>query len=225
LALQRLSAEIRSTIAANEASIARASQRAEEIELSKLSLISDFNDEVSKEISRVNSELAQYEQAMVATRDVVTRTDIRAPVDGTVFNLRVKTVGGVVAAGDPILEIVPHEDTLIVEARLSPSDIDMVASGQPARVHLTPFAARHMAPLEGHLLHISSDVLIDTATHASYYELRIAVDADHMASRPDSVALTPGMPAEVYIMTGEQSLFSYLAAPLTRSFRRALREE
>jgi HlyD family type I secretion membrane fusion protein len=225
LALRRVSSQLKAQIASNEATIARAAQKAEEIELSILSLRTDFNESLSKELVRVNSELAQIEEAMTSSEDVFRRTEIHAPVSGTVLNLRSKTIGGIVGSGEPILDIVPAEDTLVIEARLSPNDIDIVAAGQTARVHLTPYSARNMPPLEGQLVRISPDAMIDEATRESYYELRIEVDPATLDRLPADVEMTAGMPAEVFILTGEQSLFSYIAAPVTRSFRKAFREE
>ena len=225
LALRRLSSELKAQIASNEATIARAAQKAEEIELSILSLRTDFNDELSKELVRINSELAQIEEAMTSSEDVFRRTEIYAPVSGRVLNLRLETIGGIVRPGEPILDIVPAEDALVIEARLSPNDIDVAAVGQVARVHLTPYSARSTAPLDGRLVRISPDVKIDEGTRQAYYEVRIEVEPETLDRVAADVEMTPGMPAEVFILTGEQSLFSYIAAPIARSFRKAFREE
>jgi HlyD family secretion protein len=225
LALRRLASQLKSQIASNEATIARAAQKAEEIELQILSLKTDFQDQLARDLVRVNSELAQLEESMTSSRDVFRRTEIFAPVSGRVHNLRFETIGGIVRPGERILDIVPAEDALVIEARLSPNDIDVVAVGQMARVHLTPYSARSMAPLEGELVRISPDAKRDEATRESYYEVRIEVDPDMLERMATKVEMTPGMPAEVFILTGEQSLFSYMAAPVTSSFRRAFRED
>jgi HlyD family secretion protein len=225
LALRRLASQLKSQIASNEATIARAAQKAEEIELQILSLKTEFQDQLARDLVRVNSELAQLEESMTSSRDVFRRTEIFAPVSGRVHNLRAETIGGIVRPGERILDIVPAEDALVIEARLSPNDIDVVAVGQIARVHLTPYSARSMAPLEGHLVRISPDAKVDEATRETYYEVRIEVDPDMLERMATKVEMTPGMPAEVFILTGEQSLFSYMAAPVTSSFRRAFRED
>jgi HlyD family secretion protein len=225
LALRRLSSQLKAQIASNEATIARAAQKAEEIELQILSLKTDFQDSLARDLVRVNSELAQLEESMTSSQDVFRRTEIFAPVSGRVINLRSETVGGIVRPGEQILDIVPAEDALVIEARLSPNDIDVVAVGQTARVHLTPYSARTMAPLEGKLVRISPDAKVDEATRESYYEVRIEVDPATVERLAVSVEMTPGMPAEVFILTGEQSLFSYMAAPVTSSFRKAFREK
>lgn len=225
LALRRLSSQLKSQIASNEATIARAAQKAEEIELQILSQKTDLREALAKDLVRVNSELAQLEEAMTSSEDVFRRTEIRAPVDGTVLNLRAETLGGIVRPGEPILDIVPAEDAAVIEARLSPNDIDVVAVGQTARVHLSPYSARNMAPLDGTLVRISPDAMIDEQTREAYYQVRIEIDPAILARLAADVDMTPGMPAEVFILTGEQSLFSYIAAPVTRSFRKAFREE
>jgi HlyD family secretion protein len=225
LALRRLASQLKSQIASNEATIARAAQKAEEIELQILSLKTDFQDMLAKDLVRVNSELAQLEESMTSSRDVFRRTEIFAPVSGRVHNLRFETIGGIVRPGERILDIVPAEDALVIEARLSPNDINVVAVGQMARVHLTPYSARTMAPLEGKLVRISPDAKVDEATRETYYEVRIEVDPDMLERMATKVEMTPGMPAEVFILTGEQSLFSYMAAPVTNSFRKAFRED
>jgi HlyD family secretion protein len=99
-----------------------------------------------------------------------------------------------------------------------------VSLGQPARVHLIPFASRHVPPLEGRLTHISADSTVDQATQEMYYQVRVEVDPEVMARMTADVELTPGMPAEIYIVTGEQTLFDYFITPIKRSFRRAFRE-
>ena len=225
LALRRLASQLKSQIASNQATIARAAQKGEEIELQILSLRTEFQDKLSTDLVRINSELAQLEESMTSSRDVFRRTEIFAPVSGRVHNLRSETIGGIVRPGERILDIVPEEDALVIEARLSPNDIDAVAVGQVARVHLTPYSARSMAPLEGYLARISPDAKVDEATRETYYEVRIEVDPKMLERMATKVEMTPGMPAEVFILTGEQSLFSYMAAPVTSSFRKAFRED
>jgi HlyD family secretion protein len=225
LVLQRLAAQLRAKLASNEATIARARQKIHEAALAILQVRTEFQDFLAKEAVRVNSELAQLEEAMATSEDVFERTEIRAPVAGTVLNLDATTVGGIIRPGEPILDLVPSDDALLIEARLSPNDIDVVSLGQPARVHLTPFASRHVPALEGRLTHISADSTVDQATQEMYYQVRVEVDPEVMARMTSDVELTPGMPAEIYIVTGEQTLFDYFITPVKRSFRRAFREE
>jgi HlyD family type I secretion membrane fusion protein len=225
LALRRLRSDLKARAAANDASIARAGQRKEEVALNILALETQFQDEIANELAEVNREIAQLEEAMTATEDVFRRTEIKAPVAGTVLNLKIRTIGGIVQPGEPILDIVPSDDKLVIEARLSPNDIDSVAVGQAARVHLTPYASRDVPSLAGRLAFISPDSTYDERTQQTYYALRVEVDSATLAPLPEGVELFAGMPAEVFIVTGEQSLFGYFAAPVIRSFRRAFTEE
>ncbi|TIL30079.1 HlyD family type I secretion periplasmic adaptor subunit [Mesorhizobium sp.] len=225
LALQRLRAELVARSAANEASIARSQQAIEEVAIAILSAETEFHNSIAEDSSRVNSELSQLEQGIASTEDVLLRTDILAPVAGTVLNLRAKTIGGVVGPGEPILDIVPEEDALVFEARLSPNDIDVVTIGQMARIHLGPYSARNLTPLMGNVVRISPDIMTDDATRQAYYEVRVQVGSEALVNLPPDVMLKPGMQAEVFILSTEQTLFGYMSAPIVSSFRRAFREE
>jgi len=155
-----------------------------------------------------------------AAEDVIARSSIRAPIAGTVVGLQVHTSGGVVKAGEPLLSIVPRDEPLVIEARVDPNDIDIVHKGLPAQVRLTPFNARMVPPIPASVVWVSADSLNDKNTGASYYLARVK-----LTKLPRDVQLYPGMPAEVMILTGERTFMSYLAAPITRSFRRAFREK
>lgn len=225
LALQRLRAELIAKIASNEAAIARAEQTIEEIAIAILATETEFHNTLAGEITRVNGELAQLEEGMASSEDVLLRTEIFAPVAGVVLNLRAKTVGGIVRPGEPILDILPEEDALFIEARLQPNDIDVVAEGQLARVHLGPYSARNLPPLLGTVVRISPDIMTDEATRQTYYEVRIQVGPEVLTTLATDVMLKPGMQAEVLIMSTEQTLFGYMATPVISSFRRAFREQ
>jgi HlyD family secretion protein len=222
LVLQRLAAQLEAKVASNEATIARARQKVHETALAILQVRTDFQDLLAKDAVRVNTELAQLEEAMATSEDVFERTEIRAPVAGTVLNVNATTVGGIIRPGEPILDLVPSDDALLIDARLSPNDIDIVSLGQPARVHLIAFTSRHVPPLEGRLTHISADSTIDQATRETYYQVRVEVDPEVMARMTADVELTPGMPAEIYIVTGDALRLLHHA--IKRSFRRAFRE-
>jgi multidrug efflux pump subunit AcrA (membrane-fusion protein) len=159
-----------------------------------------------------------------AARDVIERSDIRAPITGTVVGLQVHTAGGIIKPGEVLLSIVPRDEPLVVEAHLDPNDIDVVHKGLEAQVRLTPLNARTVPPLAGRVVWVSADRLSDERTGSSYYLARIEIEPDS-GSLPDDVVLYPGMPAEVMIPTGERTFADYLIAPITRSFRRALREQ
>ncbi len=159
-----------------------------------------------------------------AAEDVIARSSIRAPIAGTVVGLKVHTSGGVIKAGEPLLSIVPRDEPLVIEARIDPNDIDIVHKGLPAQVRLTPFNARMIPPIPASVVWVSADAMNDQNNGSSYYLARVKLSG-LPSELPEGVQLYPGMPAEVMILTGERTFLSYLAAPITRSFRRAFREK
>jgi multidrug efflux pump subunit AcrA (membrane-fusion protein) len=174
--------------------------------------------------AELDGKRTEQQAQLRAAKDVIARSSIRAPITGTVVGLQVHTSGGVVKAGDPLLSIVPKDEPLVIEARVDPNDIDIVHKGLPAQVRLTPFNARMVSPIPASVVWVSADAMNDQNTGASYYLTRVKL-TDLPSELPKDVQLYPGMPAEVMILTGERTLLNYLAAPITRSFRRAFREK
>ena len=168
-------------------------------------------------------ELGEYRAQLRVAHDVLARTEVRAPVDGTVVALQVHSVGGVIAAGEPLLDVVPGEERLIVEAKVDPVDIDVVQAGLHAEVRLLPFNLRDTPPVPGEVISISADSLKDERTGQTWYLARIVLDDAFLAGL-DGVAPSPGMPVEVMIHTGERTPLEYFLEPIVRSFRRAFRE-
>lgn len=152
------------------------------------------------------------------------RTLVRSAIEATVINLRVHTNGGVVQPGAAILDLVPWEDRLVVDARIDPGDIDVVSQGMSAYVRLTALSRRNDVPLSGVLTRVSADLLQDEMTGAVYYLGRVELDAAQ-GGLIDGPTLYPGMQAEVMIVTGNITPLDYLLRPLTRSLRRAMRDQ
>jgi len=225
LALQRAEAEITGARAANRAAIARARQSIGETELQILDLDARREDEVTEELTQVRSELSEVAEDLRASEDVLTRTVVIAPVAGTVVDLRFHTVGGVIGPGEPILDIVPFEEDLLIDARVAPIDIDAVAPGQTAQVHLTAYRQRNLPRIDGRVRQVSADRLVDEATGEPYFLARVEVDRDRLDALDEGIQLLPGMPAEVLILTGERTALAYLLDPFVDTFRRGLREE
>ena len=171
----------------------------------------------------VRAELEEARQKLSIGRDVNERRQVVAPVSGRVVNLRIVTPGGVVTAGQPILDIVPVDEPIVIAARLKATDIDSVWPGLEAEVRLTPYKARVMPMLKGTVREVAADATYDEKTNAFYYEAQIVLDPKQMKELHD-VKLISGMPAEVFVKLGSRSLFRYLMQPLTDSFRRAFRE-
>ena len=228
LALQREQAAIREQRAANSAAIARAEQSIGETETQMLALEAQRLDEISSAMTEVQAGLAEVGERLVASEDVLNRTSIVAPIAGTVVNKRYSTEGGVIGPGQPILDIVPLDEALIISARLSPTDIDVVEPGMRAAVNLSALPQKNLPRIEGEVIRVSADALVDETTGQSYFDVRVRVPHDELQRLSErlgeDLSLTPGMPADVLIVTGERTVLEYLISPLRDSLRNALRE-
>jgi HlyD family secretion protein len=206
------------------ASAAEAKGKIAEIELQILQVDQDLSSDVAKELREIDSKIGEYVERKVTAEDQLKRTDIRAPQDGIVFQSTANTVGGVIAAGDPIMMIVPESDKLTVEAKVEPKDIDLVAIGQPVVLRFSAFNQRTTPELNGSVSRLAADTTNDQRTGQSYYVVRIAIDPGEV-DRLGAVKLTPGMPVEAFIQTGERTLVSYLVKPLHDQLMRSMREK
>lgn len=173
--------------------------------------------------AELKGDIDQSGAQLTSMQDALSRTYVRAPVDGTVVGLQVHSIGGVIQGGETLLHVVPADERLTVEARADPLDIDIIHAGLQAEVRLTPYNMRDTPPIPGRVLSVSADSLIDERTGVPYYLVRIVLDAEFLEHLPD-VHPTPGMPAEVMIYTGQRTAFEYIIEPFTRSFHRAFRE-
>lgn len=210
-------AELRSQISATETEIAR-----KELEIFQVG--KSFRQKVVDELKKVQSEINDYRERLNAAEHLYGQTEVRAPVDGVVVGSGVHTIGGVIPPGGTLLELVPVNDKLIVEARINPQDIDKVQVGLPARIKFTAFKQRTTPELAGTLRYVSADVLRDPQSEMVYFVARIEVPEEEVV-RLGGKQLQPGMMAEVFIRTGERTMVDYLIQPLRDSFRRAWLEE
>lgn len=169
-------------------------------------------------------ELGENQAQLRVAEDAIARAAIKAPVSGVVIDLKIHTTGGVIKAGEPLMAIVPRDEPLTIEAQIEPNDIDVVRPGLAAHVRLTPYNVRFAPPMPGKVVSVSADRFTDPKSNAAYYMARIELTRKPSDIDP-SIKLYPGMPAEVIIVTGERTMFAYLAAPITRSFRKAFRED
>ncbi|MFC7609274.1 HlyD family type I secretion periplasmic adaptor subunit [Teichococcus aestuarii] len=180
--------------------------------------------EISAEARETRNRLNETEEKLRAARDVAQRREIVAPEDGTIVGSRFFNLGAVVRAGEPVMEIVPAEDRLVAEVRLSPTDIDVVYPGLHSEVRLPAFKQRLVPYLHGEVTYVAEDVTLDERTRMSHYRVQIAIEPDQLA-RLENVALRPGMPVEAQIQTGSRSFFRYMMQPVLDSFHRAFREQ
>jgi HlyD family secretion protein len=206
------------------AAAAQAKGKIAETALQILQIDQDIASDVAKELREVDGKIGEFIERKVAAEDQLKRIDIRAPQDGTVFQLAVHTVGGVITAGDPIMLIVPEADNLSVEAKVNPQDIDQLQLNQKATLRFSAFNVRTTPEIEGIVTRISADTSSDQRTGQSYYTIRIAMAADQL-ERLGDVKLLPGMPVEAFVQTGDRTMLSYLVKPLHDQFMRAFREK
>jgi HlyD family secretion protein len=205
------------------AAIAQSKGKISETELQILQIDQEMRSEVGKDLADIRAKTAELSERRVAAEDQLRRIDIRAPQDGTVLQLAVHTVGGVVAQGEQIMLIVPTSDTLDVEAKVAPQDIDQLRLGQPAILRFIAFNQRTTPEVNGQVSRISADVSEDQKTGAKYYTIRITVPQSEIA-RLGHVKLVPGMPVEAFVQTSERTVISYLIRPFHDQLLRAFRE-
>ena len=223
-ALQRLQAEISGRRGQYVAEVARTKLQIGETQLQLLSWMPSAPMRLQPISIRRASNLPPRMTPPSANRDIVAREVVAAPVNGTVVNLKFKTEGGVIQHGEPILDIVPSDEQLLIDARVLPTDIDVVHVGLPAVIHLTAFTSRNLPRIEGKVQYVSADRLVDEKSGQPYYLARVAVDRGELDRLGPQYKLVPGMPAEVLIVTGERTMFQYLFRPFLDSIRRSFRE-
>ena len=224
LALQREEARLEGERGEHISAIARANNEMGETQLRVLQLERDFQERVETDLRAVAEELVDLQERLIAAEHTLNHIEIRAPVTGTVVGLSVHTLGGVIAPGGTVLEIVPLDDQLIVEAQVQPNDIDDLAIGQSADVNFTGFKQRSAPVLVGEVVYRSADRLMNERTGEPFYLVHVAVP-DEQLDRLGDRRLQPGMPADVMIKTGERTALQYLFQPLLENLDHAWREE
>lgn len=194
----------------------------EEVGLRLSQLRTRFKKEVVDELAATLEDLYDIKQKFAAADNRVQRATIRAPVQGTVLNLIPNTIGAVIGPGETVLEVVPIIDNLVVDARISPMDIDRVSIGQTAEIRFSVFKDAYM--ISGTLTKLSRDRLIDQETEIPYYSAEIKLLEEDLYLL-DGMSLVPGMPAEVLVKTGSRTMLGYLTSPLRRGLSRSLIED
>ncbi len=226
--LERALASLEGGRAEYESNIARVSEEIGEAELEMLRARREFDDEVAAELLEVEQRLAQLEPVREAIGAQIERARVRAPATGRIVGLRVHTEAGVIAPGQVLMEIVPENRPLVVQAHVKPADIDSLHPGARAQIRLTAFSASQAPILLGSLSLVSADRMIEESTGEAYYLAEATIDADALqrieAIREGTTQLRPGMPAEVVIPVRSRTALQYLVEPLTDRFWRAFRE-
>jgi HlyD family secretion protein len=223
LALEREAAQLAGQVAALDASLAAARGQVTEIEIQITSLVLRQREEAEAELRALEPDLQELEEQRRAVLDRIARLDLRAPVTGAVLGLRVAAPGAVLRAADPALTLVPSGTPLIATARIAPAQGDRVWQGQPVELRIDPSADSSVDHVAGTVLQVSSDTLTDPVTGTEHYQVRIGLLPGE-AERLDPASLSPGLPVQVLLQTGERTPLAYLWDPFATYFLRALRE-
>lgn len=222
---RRNAAELSGTMASVEASITATQSAITELRMQAEQLGSDFRAEALAQLQTVSQTVAELMQRKIAAEARLARLEIRAPIAGTVHQSIVQTIGGVISPADTLMLIVPQEDHLVADMRVSPMEINKLSVGQTADIRLLNFDARTTPDLTGSVNTISPDLVQDAATGVAYYSVRVDIAESEMGKLPAGAALVPGMPVESFFQTGERTVWSYLMAPIQERFSRAFRED
>jgi HlyD family type I secretion membrane fusion protein len=223
LTLQRAVAEYEARYGEHRAELSKSRQRSSELELRILTMKNQYAQTASDELKDTTTRIFDLEERIRPSKDAAARQKITAPIAGEVVGLKVFTAGSVIGPRDVIMEIVPEEKRLIVEARIRPDDINYVRPGSEADVRLTAFKQRTTPLVYGSVIYVSGDRMTDPQNGAAYYVVHVDV-TDRALADAGNLHLTAGMPAEVFIRTDQRSALDYLTAPVTAYLRRGMRE-
>lgn len=199
---------------------ARAQGQIAETELQIINLEQTAQTEANKELREVEARLSELAERLVAAEDHLKRVALVAPQAGIVHDLNVHTLGGIVAAGETLMSIVPSNDVLSIEVRIAGADIDQVALGQEAVLRFPAFNQRTTPEITGRVTRVGADVSKEAQSNIGYFAVRISIQPEDR----DRLRLIPGMPVEAFIATGERTALSYLLKPVTDQFSKAFRE-
>lgn len=224
LTLERDVVSLKGDVKTLESSIPRAWEEAREIEKKKSQVIAEFKTRAADEINKKRMELKSLLETISAGKDRVTRTDVRSPVKGIVKQIHVNTLGGVIKPGETIMEIVPVDDTLLIEAKIRPADIAFIRPDQKAMVKITAYDFSIYGGLEGRVEQISADTIQDEKGE-DFYEVKLRTATNALTHKGERLPIIPGMTAYVEILTGKKSVLDYLLKPILKARQNALREK
>jgi HlyD family secretion protein len=222
-ALERDTARLEGERSQLSGMVAQAKGKISEIELQTIQIDQDLRTEVGKDLIEARSKISELSERRTAAVDQLHRIDIRAPQNGRVHQLAVHTVGGVISPGEQIMLIVPDNDTLAVEVKITPRDIDQLYIGQSAFLRFAALNQRTTPEIEGDVVLVSADLNQDQRTGTSYYNARVSLKSEQVARLGES-KLVPGMPVDVFIQTPGRTALAYLIKPLREQAERALKE-
>ena len=223
LDLLRTDADLRGTIGQLGGQLVQTEQSMAQTEQETLNNTETRRADISREQSETQATMADADQRLRAATDQLSRREINAPEAGTVTDLKFFTLGSSIMAGQPIMDLVPDTQQLLIEGTVAPNEVEHLAAGQRVNVRLTAYKAHRVPVITGHLTYVGADRQLD-ANNQPIFLIRAAIDPDALRDKP-GITLLPGMPADVLIINGERSIFSFLISPITDSIRHAMREE
>lgn len=224
IGLQRTSSDYQSKAGEARGDLAAARQRVAELRTRIVQLRFAYQTQATDELKDAAGRVRELEERLRPSRDLVERQVVRAPVDGDVMSLRVAGPGAVIAPREPLLDVVPRREKLVVDARIEPQDIEHVRVGGAAEVRLISDDARRTPLLPAKVTFVSADRVTQPETGKSWFDVTVEVDAQALDQRNPPMRLQAGMAAELFVTTGDRTLFEYLAKPLRAFSQRALRE-
>jgi HlyD family type I secretion membrane fusion protein len=223
LSLQRERAQLQGKASELRAEIASTRQKILEFRLKSTELGAARITQAVESYRAQGNRAYELSRSLQAAEDVLRRTEIRSPIEGTVVNLQVHTTDGVVSPGQTVMEVVPSRDELVVEARILPEQREAVRAGLAAYIQLTSMSPRESQPIAGVLESVSADRLIDQRTGTPFYLVRVLLD--NASVKAQRAELVPGRGADVFIQTGQRTPLQYLADPIIRTLDRGFREK
>lgn len=224
LELERSQAEIRSALAEAGAGLQRIDRQVEEVNQRVQLLQQDYRKEVDSQLAEVRREVQADAEKLAAVTQDLARTQLKAPATGQVLGLSVQSVGAVIAPGQKVMDIVPEQAPLLIEARVSPQVIDRLREGQSTDIRFAAFAHSPQLTVQGRVMSVSRDLLTDADTRQSYFLARVDITPEGRKAL-GAREVQPGMMADVLIKTGERSFFTYLTYPLVRRIAQSIKEE
>ncbi|PHR59986.1 MAG: hemolysin secretion protein D [Robiginitomaculum sp.] len=224
LALEREQARLNGDIGTHRSDIARTESAMSETRIQILQVKQDNEAQILTELREVESLKSDLREQLTTAMDQRRRIEIVSPVEGIVHDLVVTTIGGVIIAGQPMMQIIPANTRLMIEARIQPVDIDQIYEGQPATITLSAFNQRTVPQINGRVITASADSLVDQITGIPYFSVLIEIPEDEM-KKLGTLILIPGMPADSFIQTQERTVLNYLFKPFKDQLNRTFREE
>ena len=223
--LEKQIIDIKGQIGQFQSDIARLGQQIVAYDVEILDAKTTYEQSILDEMQQVETEIQQLSNEIIANKDTLKRTIVYAPSSGKILNLSVHTKSAVIAPGSTIMDIIPQDDRLIVEAKVIPTDIDLVKPGLKAKVLLSAYKTKKLPKLDAVVETVSADAILDEATGLTYFLARIDVDQSILQDLKHEIKLYPGMPAQVFMMDQPRTLADYIIAPVVDATYRAFREE